>query len=331
MALSRPLSRPLSSALSRPLTGVAESRPRISGFAFPGEELTGEGAGQWYVDGVAVPGKTGPTYEVMLTDIGKLITQEIGGIMSSAKECWHPRHVPQVVSCRVAYAGVLASVGPDVPAVPEDSVRRWVDVVNGYVADQTNASEQPTLKDDGVLFVNFDGSDDFLILGTPAEWTSIHGASSAAWLFAGSVENTGNATPISLVMTGNIRIALRSDAFQYRKATADTLRTVGMGGYQEAGPVVLYASASTTREITRKNGVTQVDQSSYSADVFDASTNTGRIGDLYDTSPNHMKGRIYCTSLIIGDISARDLSRMERFAMLCMGGNYAGPDIPLVP
>ena len=134
-----------------------------------------------------------------------------------------------------------------------------------------------------------------------------------------------------MLFRSNIRIAIRADSFQYRKASADSLRTVGMGGYQEAGHVVLYASASTTREITRKNGVTQVDQASYSADVFDASANTGRIGDLYDTSPNHMKGRIYCTSLIIGDISARDLSRMERFAMLCMGSNYVGPDIPLVP
>src|SRR5690606_16300245 len=125
MALSRPLSLALSSALSRPLTGAAEARPPMSGCAFPGEVLTGEGAGQGHVGGVAVSGETGDTYEVRLTDIGKLITQEIGGIMSSAKECWHPRQVPQVVSCRVPFSNVFSAISPDVPAEPEDTVRSW--------------------------------------------------------------------------------------------------------------------------------------------------------------------------------------------------------------
>jgi len=113
----------------------------ISGTAFPGETLTSTAAGQWIVDGSPVPGETGDTYVVRLTDIGKPITQDGA---SNSLTCWHPADVPQVKTCRVATLGpVLNAVGPDEEAEEGETVRRWVDIVNGWSLDQATGSAQP--------------------------------------------------------------------------------------------------------------------------------------------------------------------------------------------
>lgn len=113
----------------------------ISGTAFPGEALTSTAAGQWIVDGSPVPGETGDTYVVRLTDIGKSITQD--GAENSLT-CWHPADIPQVKTCRVATLGpVLNAVGPDEEADDGETVRRWTDIVNGWSLDQATGSAQP--------------------------------------------------------------------------------------------------------------------------------------------------------------------------------------------
>lgn len=118
---------------------ILSGKTSIRGTAFPGETLTASRDGQWYLDGIPVIGQTGATFTPSVLDIGKSIRCK----NSETKIIWHPRDVSMVKGCWVPFSGVLNSIGPDVPATNGQSVRDWVDIVNGYRVGQTTGLYQP--------------------------------------------------------------------------------------------------------------------------------------------------------------------------------------------
>jgi len=129
----------------------------ISGTAFPSETLTSTRAGQWTADGVPISGETGATYVVGLDKIGAAISCA----ESNPLTIWHPNTIPNVIAAFLSNFNVLNSVSPDVPATDGQSVRNWVDVVNGYQYGQTAGVLQPIFDTDTPR-LNFDGSNDQL-------------------------------------------------------------------------------------------------------------------------------------------------------------------------
>ncbi len=125
----------------RGMSGALLARSGLSGIPFPGKVLTASGASQWFSDDVPIAGETGAAYTVGVGDIGKMI--RCGN--SRPVGIWHPRHEPAVGACFLPWEGVLNAVGPDAPSQPGQTVRRWVDVVNGIPVDQVTANLQPML------------------------------------------------------------------------------------------------------------------------------------------------------------------------------------------
>lgn len=322
----------------------------ISGFAYPGETLTatgGYGSRDWQVDGVST-GSTGATYTPTIYDIGKPIKCVTGGLDSNVLTCWHPSDIAAVKSCRVPWLGVLNSVSPDVAATVGQTVRRWNDIVNAWAMDQTTGANQPVLRQDanGMYYVEGDGAGD-RVSASGAELATTNGAAVTVGLIVAGrdrARTTGDAYhPFYLLSTNNAlahRLSVNGRWNSKNQFTAagrrlNTSEFTAQGVASDGGHHVLSTKMNTTNRTLQGfvDGVAMgAAQTLVDASGAISATNSAEVS-LFGggtSGTNGVAGDIYCAIHFAGNISAANESQLLRFAMLCMGANYAGPDIPLV-
>lgn len=311
--------------------------PVISGTAYPGETLTSTQAGQWRVGGVDVSGQTGTTFVLRVQDIGAVIGQTNSNGSSNTLTCWKPGDVPGVVSCRVAFAGVLFSVGPDTPATVGQTIRRWNDVVAGHEANQATGVNQPILQEvNGMRYGAFDGSNDNMALAEVA-FRNVAQSFHIASVFDNSNTGTNATRTITAEQTtvGGIRSALlarmsangvvSSTPLTNNSNTNNAISTVKTNDGMVVSGIV---DRSVPTHTLRVNGsqeaqTTVAGLSPISPDVAPTSITIG-------APSNTLSGGLFCLIRGNGPLTATQLSQLERFAMLCAGPNYVGADIPLV-
>lgn len=321
------------------------SAPVISGFAYPGETLASTSAGQWYVDGVVVTGETGTTFAPTIYDIGLDIHQVNGSGASNVLTCWHPRDVSQVKSCRVPWAGVLNAVGPDTPATVGQTVRRWTDIVNGWTADQTTGANQPILREaNGIRYLESDGANDVMIM-SGAELGTFQNVAYGALIIAVCDRNPngGSASHRAIFFSAGVTVVARSSlvfrnpspgGFGVRRLDGDSFANAAFSSNSGYGVYSgLYKPALGTFHSFR-NGVAE-NSNNFSSGSGNSSNTPSVIAEMFGESGivnNFLESESFCFIACSGstDLSAADFSRLQRFAMLCMGANYSGPDIPLV-
>lgn len=311
--------------------------PVISGFAFPGETLTSDQEGQWHADGVPVGPSNAATFAPRVQDIGLDISQTNAGGESNILTCWHPRDVPQVKCCRVAWAEALNSVGPDVPATVGQTVRRWTDIVSGWHADQATGANQPILREaNGMRYLEFDGVDDFL---SSSNIAIANGDTALFGLVAASSQaQSGNRAIINIArgtlpfltvgrLNSSFYVAfstqnhyLSTRTLQYTP-DPEVLTSPFVGGFT--------AGSGSPAFQERLNGTTVNSNATAVSAISDLDTSVSYVGSRNNAS-DFSQCSVFATIEGSGALTAANLSRLERFLMLCAGANYTGPDIPLV-
>lgn len=317
--------------------GSGADPPVISGFAFPGETLTSDQPGQWHVDGVPVGPSNVTTFAPRVQDVGLDITQENANGESNAMTCWHPRDVPQVKCCRVAWAAALNTVGPDVPATVGQTVRRWTDIVSGWHADQATGANQPILREaNGMRYLEFDGVDDFL---SSSNIAIANGDTALFALVSASSQVQSGHRPIINIDRGGIlfsRVGRNSATFFVAFNTSYHPSTVRSLSY-EPDPEILTspfvggftAGSGSPAHQERLNGTTVNSNATAVSAISGLDTSVSYVGSINNGSV-FSECSVFATIEGSGALTAANLSRLERFLMLCAGANYTGPDIPLV-
>jgi len=311
----------------------ANPPPVISGFAYPMETLTSTRAGQWAIDGVAVSGQTGSTFQVPLLAYGRSIT--CGG--SDPVTVWKPWDIAGVVSVRLADRGVLNAVSPDATATNGQTVRRWNGLVSNFQANQTTSAAQPVYRSAGQSgnpSVEFDGVNHRMVVTDATERDFSRNVATAYTIlgFRTPVPTSGAAIQAPFT-SRNFTIFTRNTFGLGNFFSASMLDSTGTGvgvsgGANNTNYNVMTAEAlfSAGTYNCRMNG-SQISTASRTAGN---SQNTAGgniiIGALAD-SPNFniFNGHICCIILVNQALSATNRSRLERFA-----GLFGALNIPLV-
>jgi hypothetical protein len=328
----------LSNMLGRSSAGVA---PVISGTAFPGETLTSTNARQWYADGNVISGQTGSTYVVSLSDIGKVITQT----GSNALTIWHPRDIAAVKSVHVSLANVFSSISPNVAAADGDAIRRNVDLINSYNADQSTSIYRPIYRatgQSGGPSMEFDGSNDRLdMTGSGSRDTfrdvgygyiiagardTNHTGGSINHVIASFTESANSTNRFLLTTRGGgggnnfqviarrldgdaITAAISANDGNYNVLTGEALFATGSLNLRVNG------SQTATTALSGGSGTT-----SNTASLF---AHIGNVNDLTGAFPGHITAVITVSGSTA--LSATDRSRLERWV-----GLMGSLNIPLV-
>jgi hypothetical protein len=308
----------------------------ISGFAYPGETLTSTVAGQWFVDGVAVVGETGETYEVNLLDIGKSI--RCGS--SNALTCWKPQDIAGVAAFWWSRGGVLNAIDPDTMATDGQTVRKWADrTTPPFDANQTVGESQPIYRatgQSGGPSLQFDGANDSLDINN----NSVFRAVFQGYIFAGvrATSNTSNPSSQAVVSYtvgsgGGARLAIfcrrGGNNFQAiaRRQDADAIKFAQSANNANYNVLTAHGDYSNGFVRLRVNGGSSISTALVSSGATeDTDSQASYIG--YDGNPGNF-GAMHITAIIVANpaspLSATDLSRIERFI-----GLMGGLDISLV-
>jgi hypothetical protein len=308
--------------------------PTISGTAFPGETLTSTSAGQWTADGVPISGETGATYVVGLDKIGAVI--RCGG--SNPLTIWHPNTIPNVIAAFLSNFNVLNSVSPDVPATDGQSVRNWVDVVNGYQYGQTAGVSQPIFDTDTPR-LNFDGSNDQLTQMDDAIRNFSRNVNNAQVYAIVRDTNRAGGTSLHPIIGANTSSSvalflltqsnLSGWACSGRRVNGETFKSVAAAssdGWHVIGGEHLYSAGTLNLRVDGSQAAT----TSFTASGASDSTSLAatRIGsDGLVTPLNFFPGDIAGVVFTRGStaLTATQRSQIERYL-----GLFGGLNIPLV-
>lgn len=319
-------------------TGVSQ----IQGFAFPSFTLHSPTAGQWYLDGEPIIGETSSTYVVRLQDIGKQLHTD----GQRAVRVWHPGDVPQVASCRVAFAGLLAD--SDNPSSVDGSIFHWYDLVNRYAASATAPADRPVLRETDVRYVEFSSGHSL-----QREILERHSLNNRRYV--GSIAAVRNRAPqagspvhpidTETLVGGDQRFAL---SLSYDSSSSSAGPQILVTTTSDPTPVVASHTAfqandsvgrvveaeahfAPTGYVQLRLDGTVVDSTSHSwastsGTDFGEDSTIGGIGS--DSSPMDL----FCLIRWVGDTrpSDVDMYRLRLFAKLCMGASHGGGAIPPV-
>jgi hypothetical protein len=313
--------------------------PVISGTAYPAETLTSTIAGQWYADDVSISGETGSTYVVRLDDIGRVI--RCGD--SNTLTIWKPGDISAVKAFWTPYRGVLNTVGPDVAATDGQAVRRWVDQIAGYGADQASGTAQPIYRatgQSGNPALEFDGSNDTLALSGAA--LSLIRNIGNAYILSGARDTNrtaGNAAHLCFnfaTNSGNISrlvIATRAASTNNftsgaRRVDGDTFTSATEASNDDYNVLAVHGDFSNGFVRSRRNGslISSTALSGGAGLVSDTASNMAGIGAL--GAATHFPGFLTPQIVVTGTITATDLSKLERYVGLF--GGSGSLDIPIV-
>lgn len=313
--------------------------PVLSGFAYPGETITSTEEGQWKVDGSDVSGETGTSFVVRNEDIGKDITQVSNGSTSNTLTVWHPADVSGVELVYLPFVGTLKSGGSE--AGNAELIETWEDqTANGWDATQTTSGEQPQRRTtavdtyDSILFGSASPSDE---LDVAPGALGVFRNKSYGYIIAAandSAPSGGNAlhyiAHFEINGSASSRFALSTkfngDAIAISRIADGGGSTIA-GSTQVAGWQVLTAQAQwADGTLNLRRDGSQVGTASFgsSSNTPDTDSNGANIGS--SGGNNYFPGNVACVICASGstDLSATDLSRLERFA-----GLLIGKDIPL--
>ena len=300
----------------------------ISGNNFPMETLTSTQSGQWYANNLPVSGRTGNSYQIRIEDIGKTLKQAT----SNSIVCWHPRDVPQVKSCRIHTENVFTSADPNVPAAIGQTVRRYIDIINGYIADQSTGVGQPILSSTGLVF---DGVNDSLNNGnTSSPEQSIFTNVGYGYIFAACVDTNPQAggaahTIASFKQVGSTatkaaiysRNGTSSYAIQVKRLDEEGVRTLNIStprnGWRVVNAELLLAD---DRINLRLDGVQEGTTGPITSGSFGSIPAERFSIGVHGTGTNPFPGTIPCVMVASGDtkISDSDRAKIERFlGLLC--------------
>jgi hypothetical protein len=110
--------------------------PVLSGVAFPGETITSDQAGQFYLDGLAVGDPSVTTFRVRTNDIGKALTIVSADITSSPLKVWHPTNSTGTALVFLSGLSVTNAAGTPIAV--------WQNLADGSWVTQTNAASRAT-------------------------------------------------------------------------------------------------------------------------------------------------------------------------------------------
>lgn len=304
--------------------------PVISGFAFPGETLTSDQEGQWYVDGVPVGAADATTFAPKIQDIGLDIWQENANGESNMLECWHPSEVSQCKSCRVAFAGTFNASA--LPAADGEAVANWVGVVGGFDATQATGTSRPVLDVDafgaGFPGISSDGGD-FFNANQAGELALTNGAGWAAVLLSCAFSNIGSIITAYSIRNGtntNARILVSAKTSNVTRVTGTSLDSdpagqvdCGAPAYNTPTTLLSILDAASGQIRMQRDGGTLFSSSLPSGPGNISSTNAA--GSQIFQSTLGFVGPMACSMVLIGQPSALDLRRLRQFAGRCAGQN----------
>jgi hypothetical protein len=316
--------------------GAVLSIPVISGTAYPAETLTSTIAGQWYADDVSISGETGSTYIVRLDDIGRVI--RCGD--SNTLTVWKPGDISAVKAFWTPYRGVLNTVGPDVAATDGQAVRRWVDQIAGYEADQATEANRPIYRATGQSSnpaLEFDGADDRLTL-SGAAFDLLRNIDNAYIIAGGRDTNRTAGSAIHNMIGFNVGTSISGRLVALTRSGGSNVFAAG-GRRLDANS---FAQATETSNADynvisahgdygngffrlRRNGslIASTAASGGAGSTSDtASTNAG-IGAQGTNSGTFFPGFLTPQIVVTGTITATDLSKLERYVGLFGGLNIA--------
>jgi len=320
-------------SLGNMLGGGMISSRIISGTAFPGETLTSTRAGQWTADGVPISGETGATYVVGLDKIGAVI--RCAG--SNTLTIWHPNTIPNVIAAFLSNFNVLNSVSPDVPATDGQSVRNWVDVVNGYQCEQTVGVSQPIFDTDTPR-LNFDGSNDRLNQVDNAIRDFSRDVNNAQVYAIVRDTNRAGGTAVHFILGSNSTTAALFGIRQTnlsgwecsgRRVIGETFKSVAAAssdGWHVIGGEHLYSDGTLNLRVDGSQAATTSFDASGASDS--TSINATRIGSDGLVAPlNFFPGDIAGVIITRGSsaLTATQRSQIERYL-----GLFGSLNIPLV-
>jgi hypothetical protein len=315
--------------------------PVITGTAFPAETLTSTRAGQWFADGNAISGQTGSTYVVRLSDIGKVITQT----GSNALTIWHPRDIAAVKSVHVSLANVFSSISPNVAAANGDPVRRNVDLINGYNADQATSINRPIYRATGqsggpsMEFVDSNDRLDMTASGSLDMFRDV----GYGYIIAGALDtnHTGGSTNHAIAAftvgsntTNRLVLMTRGggggDNFQViaRRVDGDAFTgaiSANNGNYNVLTGEALFATGSLNLRVNGSQTATTAlsGGSGTTSNTASLYASIGNFNDLSGPFPGHITAVITVSGSTA--LSATDRSRLERWV-----GLMGSLNIPLV-
>jgi hypothetical protein len=307
--------------------------PVISGTAFPGETLTSTRTGQWYADSNAISGQTGSTYVVLLSDIGKVITQT----GSNALTIWHPDDIAGVVRFWSSLSNVLTSITPDVPAANGDSVRRWSGIISGTQTDQSDGTKQPIYRSTGQSgnpSLEFDGSNDNIGAGS----SDLLKNAELGYLFVGCRDITPTAGLTNHVAvtiengttSARINIATRNSSNQFivasqridGGATTSVVGGANNSNYNVHTAECFWASNIFNYRINGSQvGTTNFGGGGNTSNSNSNGVNIGSSRGLFNFFPGHIT--VVCVAN--ASLTATERSQLERYI-----GLFGNLNIPLV-
>jgi hypothetical protein len=290
-------------------------------------------AGQWYADDFAISDETGSTYVIGLDDIGAAI--RCGD--SNELTVWKPGDISAVKAFWTPFRGVLNSIGPDVAATDGQSVRRWVDQIAGYEADQATGTAQPIYRitgQSGNPALEFDGNDRLLLSGSAlALLTAIDNA----YLISGcrDTNNTaGDAGHCPLGFTA-VTTAARLAAFTRvsgnnfgagaRRNNADAFTGANTANNANYNVIAAHGDYGAGFIRLRVNGSvaasTALSGGSGTTQATDCSV--AGIGSPHTSTGSFFPGFLTPQIVVTGTVTATDLSKLERYVGLFGGLNIA--------
>jgi len=333
--------------------------PEITGTAFPGETLTcssGTATGatgyayQWFVNDLMVIGANTNEYEPSGLEIGLPIKCRVTATIPSGTDpimtvpvaCWHP--IDDVVGGIVYLANkkVYSSLSPDTLAVNSARVRQWSDHTDSFravnVADDVT---KPRFFPNAVLgnaVVQFDGQDENLSM---ADGSQAYFRNKSYGYIIAAIKDTAHTTgndfhrvvhwptngtnprfDISTRHNGTSNFSINA-----RRLDADTTVSASSasdGDWNVITGEALWADGTLN---LRVNG-TQTATTSFASSGATSNTLSSavRMGNGHPSAPAaFFPGQIACVFAYDDELTAAELSRLERYA-----GLLVGKDIPLV-
>jgi hypothetical protein len=290
---------------------------------------------------VAISGETGSTLVLGIMDIGVAVSQLNSNVLTT----WHPRDIAAVKSVHVSRANVFSSISPNVAAANGAAIRRNVDLINSYNADQTTGVSQPIYRatgQSGGPSMEFDGSNDRLDMTGSGSLDMFRNVG-YGYIIAGArdTNHTGGslnhaiaAFTVNGSTTNRLLLTTRGgnagNNFQViaRRLDADAFTGVfsaNDGNYNVLTAEALFATGSLNLRVNGSQTATTA-LSGGSGNTSNTASLYASIGNFLDSS-GPFPGHITAVITVSGStaLSATDRSRLERWV-----GLMGALNIPLV-